>query len=746
MHRRRPPPLNGHRTNVLSPRCRWNHPGPDQLTGRYDAQKSSPVPSVRLRRHRRPAGQCRAARRLGATGAPRRAPRRATRPGQADPPARVGRIASQSGAVSFRTSADTQWSAASPNYPVSEGNAFWTEPTARAELEISASRIDLSGQTEFDVTTLADSGLQAVVPQGELYLHLADLAPNEVWTVQTPRGTVRMTAAGRYDIVAGTTEQPTQITVLDGAAEIEGPGVSLTLGAKQTATLTGTGPFQNSVGPEVTDAFFAARLAAEHPPTPPPAPLAAQLAYMPGAEDLSGYGEWSQAPDYGDVWYPSVPANWVPYREGEWAYVAPWGWTWMDSDPWGFAPFHYGRWAHIGNRWGWLPGEERAERPVYAPALVAFLGVAAGVAVGAAIAHGTIGWVPLGPREAYHPWYHASRNYIQRINTGHVRDLAGINNNVAIGAFANRGAATAVPASVLLGSRPVRAAARPLSAQAFAAARPVIGQQPIHPAVTTFGVTPAVARQLNLQGGGRGFAPRPPAPGPAIHVQEPGAGNGFPSRPALIGPRGAAAGGPRPGEPAVVRPGGPPPLPEPGTRPAGMAEPNRPRPPGEIAGPEAPAGVRPEGTGRPVTGPEMTRPGVLHRCRSLARGPPAFRSTMQRRRGHLPPAHLPPGRVRPGRLPLGRLPLGRLPSGRVRAGRLPLGRLPLGRLPPGRVRPKVARKGSRVRCRHRGPSTTHPSSSARRPSRTRLSERRLSTKRRRASWRRNRRGPRHRPG
>ena len=61
---------------------------------------------------------------------------------QGDPPARVGRIASESGAVSFRTSADTQWSAATLNYPVSAGNAFWTEPTAQAELEISASRVD----------------------------------------------------------------------------------------------------------------------------------------------------------------------------------------------------------------------------------------------------------------------------------------------------------------------------------------------------------------------------------------------------------------------------------------------------------------------------------------------------------------------------------------------------------------------------------------------------------------------------
>ncbi len=187
---------------------------------------------------------------------------------QGDPPVRVGRIAGQTGAVSFRTSADTEWSAAVANYPVSSGNAFWTEPSARAELEISASRIDLSGQTEFDVTTLDAGGLQAVVPQGELYLRLTDLDPNEAWLVQTPRGLVRLTQAGRYGIVAGTTDQPTQITVLEGAATINGSGVSLTIASNQTATVVGSGPFQGTIGPEKRDAFLAARLGVERPPAP----------------------------------------------------------------------------------------------------------------------------------------------------------------------------------------------------------------------------------------------------------------------------------------------------------------------------------------------------------------------------------------------------------------------------------------------------------------------------------------------
>jgi hypothetical protein len=524
---------------------------------------------------------------------------------QADPPARVGRVASQSGAVSFRTSADTQWSAARANYPVSAGNAFWTEPTAQAELQISASRIDLAGQTEFDVTTLADSGLQAVVPQGELYVHLASLEPNEVWTVDTPRGTVRMTTSGRYHIVAGTTEQPTTVTVLEGSAQIEGPGVSLTVAANQTATVTGAGPsFQGNVGVAVRDGFLSARLAAERPPARA-ASIPAQYNYMSGAEDLSGVGEWSSDPDYGQVWYPPVAASWVPYRDGEWAYVQPWGWTWVDSDSWGFAPFHYGRWARIHDRWGWTPGEAGGgrDRPVYSPALVTFVGVAAGVAVGAAIAgRRSVGWVPLGPGEAYHPWYHASQGYLQRINAGHVKDPAAIGNSVAPRDFVNRAAATAVPASVMLGSRPVRQFAHPISAQTLAAEHPVVGEQPMRPTARTFGVTPAVAHQLNLPAAGA-QAPHRPTPGPVVRVQESGPANGAPPRPPLLGPRGQPASGPQPGAPGGgPRPGEPAGAPRPGENPGG------PRPGGPAAQGAAPG--RPGGAPPPLEAPGARPQGV----------------------------------------------------------------------------------------------------------------------------------------
>jgi len=277
---------------------------------------------------------------------------------QADPPARVGRVARVTGPVSYHTAGDTSWSAASPNYPVSSGDSFWTEPAALAALEVSASRIVLAGSTEFDVATLDRAGLQAVAAQGETYLHLRDLAPDEAWSVQTPRGLVRLMGPGRYAIAAGTTEQPTLVTALEGTADIQGPNLSLQVNGNQTATITGTDSFTGSIGPVLPDAFLTAQLEAARP-HPAAAAVPQYVAAMPGGSDLADTGSWSQVPQYGQVWYPPVSPGWVPYRHGHWAYVAPWGWTWVDDAPWGFAPSHYGRWVEVDGRWAWTPGARR---------------------------------------------------------------------------------------------------------------------------------------------------------------------------------------------------------------------------------------------------------------------------------------------------------------------------------------------------------------------------------------------------
>ena len=133
-----------------------------------------------------------------------------------------------------------------------------------------------------------------------------------------------------------------------------------------------------------------------------------------GYEELDAEGDWRTDARYGSVWTPRrVAAGWSPYRDGHWAWVAPWGWTWVDDAPWGFAVSHYGRWARVDERWSWVPGP-RQERAVYAPALVAFVGL--GALRASVTLPGLVAWIPLAPAEVFRPAYRVGPAYFDRIN------------------------------------------------------------------------------------------------------------------------------------------------------------------------------------------------------------------------------------------------------------------------------------------------------------------------------------------
>ena len=196
---------------------------------------------------------------------------------------------------------------------------------------------------------------------------------------------------------------------------------------------------------------------------------------MTGAEDLylDRYGRWETHAEYGPVWLPGgVADGWAPYRQGRWSWVAPWGWTWIDDAPWGFAPFHYGRWLSVGGRWAWSPGSYVAQ-PVYAPALVAWVG---GSGLSAAVGAGAppaVGWFPLGPREVYVPAYRASPRYWHEVNRPQVRDPARLerfledpDRALREAPYRHRGepaAWTVVPAGIVGGRRPVAPAVLPVA-------------------------------------------------------------------------------------------------------------------------------------------------------------------------------------------------------------------------------------------------------------------------------------------
>jgi hypothetical protein len=132
-------------------------------------------------------------------------------------------------------------------------------------------------------------------------------------------------------------------------------------------------------------------------------------------------------------------------------------------------------------------------RPVYAPALVAFVGGSnwhASLSIGSGVA-----WFPLGPREVYVPAYHASPEYVRNVNITHVNvtNINVTNVNVVNTTYVNRnvpGAVTAVPQAAFVHAQPVSKAAVNVPQQAIASA-PVSGMAaPVAPQRESLAATP----------------------------------------------------------------------------------------------------------------------------------------------------------------------------------------------------------------------------------------------------------------
>ncbi|MGA7158157.1 MAG: DUF6600 domain-containing protein, partial [Acidobacteriaceae bacterium] len=346
------------------------------------------------------------------------APVQAQQP-EGDPPAEVARLSVMLGNVSVEPASVDQFSAAQVNDPLTTGDRVYADVGANAELETGMLAVRMGQQTDLTVTAMTDSLEQFGLAQGAV--HLRTFALQQGTTVELDTPTVAVTVLQPGDVRVGVTpEGVTTVALVSGLARVEGNGYQQTLEEGQGVRLEGSDPVSaqplDAATPDGLDQFSNDRDAAYE------TAMQGEEAYVNsdtiGAEDLSSNGDWETDTDDGAVWYPTgVAASWVPYGCGNWTWVAPWGWTWVDCYSWGFAPFHYGRWVHRGNRWGWVPGPP-AVRPVYSPAMVAFVG-GPGVAAGGGP---VTAWFALGPHETYVPWYHASPLYENRLNTASIYD------------------------------------------------------------------------------------------------------------------------------------------------------------------------------------------------------------------------------------------------------------------------------------------------------------------------------------
>ncbi len=397
--------------------------------------------------------------------------------GSDDPPGRAARLAYINGSVSFQPGGVDDWALATVNRPLTTADRVWTDVDARAEISFGDGVARMSSETSLTLTNVADNTVQLELDQGSLNIHIRDLEGGEIYEIDTPNVAFMLQRGGDYRVDVDPNGDRTTVTVRrgDGEANGNGPGVRIHSGDQVTFTNGNSMEHYRADAPRPDgfDDWCRARDERQD--------RSVSARYVPpgmvGYEDLDEYGGWRQEATYGAVWYPRVDAGWAPYHYGHWAWVDPWGWTWVDDAPWGFAPFHYGRWVFVGGAWGWCPGPRPVVvgvgyvRPVYAPALVAFIGgshFSVGVSIGGG---GGVGWVPLGWGEPYYPSYRVSPVYVRNVNVTntHITNITNITNNYTVINNSNNtkymnyhytnqnvaGAVTAVPRSAFVGGQPV---------------------------------------------------------------------------------------------------------------------------------------------------------------------------------------------------------------------------------------------------------------------------------------------------
>jgi hypothetical protein len=397
---------------------------------------------------------------------------------QDDPPSRVARLGYLQGSVSFQPAGESEWVEAAQNRPMTTGDQLWADQDSHAELSLGSAVIDLNSNTGVSFLNLDDHTAQVQVSAGSINVRVRHLDRDDVFEIDTPNQAFSIFRPGRYRVEASEDGSYTVVSIREGEGESTGNGQTYTVRAGQRATFDGTDTLNAQVedlgGPDDFDNWSDGRYRRYED--------SRSARYVSpdvvGYEDLDDNGDWRPNPTYGNVWYPRVSPGWAPYRDGHWAWVDPWGWTWVDDEPWGYAPFHYGRWMSVEGRWGWVPGP-REVAPVYAPALVVFVGGGGGFA-------GNMGWFPLGPREVYVPSYRVSRGYVNRVNVSNttvntttvtnVYNTTIVNNNTTINnvTYVNRsvsGAVTAVPRQAFTSGQPVARAAVAVNAREVASAQ-----------------------------------------------------------------------------------------------------------------------------------------------------------------------------------------------------------------------------------------------------------------------------------
>ena len=341
----------------------------------------------------------------------------------------VARVSFIRGDVTMQRGDSGDFSSLALNTPLVAGDKVATGEGSRAEFQLDyANILRLDQGSQATIATLDKNRIQVQLSQGLANYSVLKGSQVDV-EIDTPNVSIHPVREGRYRVQI-TSEGDSLVTVDEGEVQASTPEGATKVRKGDLITVRGTGA---EVQYKVTEAprrddwdnwnrdrdgvIYNANAyrKTNH--------------YYTGAGDLDAYGTWSEVPDYGPVWVPRVDYGWAPYRAGRWVWEPYWGWTWVSYEPWGWAPYHYGRWFLWGGSWAWWPGPiYPAYQPIWAPAYVSFFGFGGGVGFGVGLGFGSIGWLPIGPCDFFHPWWGGGRERFGAVNVTNITNITNVNN------------------------------------------------------------------------------------------------------------------------------------------------------------------------------------------------------------------------------------------------------------------------------------------------------------------------------
>ena len=327
----------------------------------------------------------------------------------AEPELGGGRISLVQGQVLMQAKDEGEWTEASINYPIADGDRIMTERNGRVELQLKNGTYVRIGETsQLDIIALS-------VDRGKAFIHLNQLEGkiyvnhrpvNEEASplyIDLPYGVLSAFVPTRFRI--NLTSSEARISVLEGNVEFKSDGrpIPIAQGKTLIAKEGGYAEVAQLYGRDEWDRWNEARdnelFQKRYVQTYLPPDL------EPWGYEMEGNGRWIYTPEYQYAWVPTVVVGWAPFQYGHWAWRR--GiYCWVPREPWGWIPFHYGRWVHIHHHgWAWVPPFRHAT--IWHPG-----------AVGWHIGPTHVSWVPLAPGEIYygHRYYGPHSVNINRVN------------------------------------------------------------------------------------------------------------------------------------------------------------------------------------------------------------------------------------------------------------------------------------------------------------------------------------------